>query len=320
MTATTGKAVGLQNAFGRALRGRLRLNEPMSRHTVWGVGGVADRFYEPADVEDLGNFLAQQPQVQGLLFLGLGSNLLVRDGGLPGVVIATAGCLDGLAMIGPNAVRAEAGIPTAKLARFCAQRGLCGCEFMAGIPGTVGGALAMNAGAFGAETWDFVRTVETVDRRGRVRLRQAGEYRVGYRRVEGTGQEWFVSAELELAPGDSAAGLARIRDLMRRRGTDQPMGHRSCGSVFKNPPGDHAGRLIDISGLKGMAVGGAVVSEKHANFILNTGDATAGDIEALMEQVAEAVARLQGVHLDPEVRIVGRARPCEMDRTPGAGP
>ncbi len=292
----------------RGLRGELRENEPLARHTTWRVGGPARRFYRPADSADLVELLRRLPADEPLWWLGLGSNLLVRDGGLPGTVIATAGALDRIERTGPDTVRAEAGVASAKVARFCARAGLAGAEFLAGIPGTLGGALAMNAGAFGGETWPLVAAVETVDRHGVVRQRGPEDFQIGYREVRGPAGEWFLAAHLRLTPGAGAEALsARIKDLLARRGATQPTNQPSCGSVFRNPPGDHAARLIDEAGLKGLCVGGARVSERHANFIVNTGGATAADIEALIRRVQAEVARVHGVALVPEVHIVGEA-------------
>lgn len=288
------------------LRGRLLHDEPMSRHTVWAVGGGAERYYEPADLADLSAFLGALPADEEVHWVGLGSNLLVRDGGIPGVVIMLTGGLDELALVGPGRVRAEAGTPCAKVARFCARQGLVGAEFLAGIPGTVGGALAMNAGAFGGETWPIVERVECMDRQGTVRVRGREDFQVGYRSVQGPEGEWFVAAEFALQAGDAAEANARIRDLLRRRAETQPTGQRSCGSVFRNPPGDYAGRLIEDCGLKGRRRGGAEVSTKHANFILNTGDASAADIEGLIREVIQAVESRHGIRLRPEVRILGQ--------------
>ncbi len=286
------------------LRGRLERDVPMARHTSWRVGGRAERVYRPADLDDLAAFLRTLPPDEPLHWVGLGSNLLVRDGGLRGTVILLHGGLDRIERLDARTVRAEAGAACAKLARATARMGLAGLEFMAGIPGTVGGALAMNAGAFGGETWARVRQVWTIDRAGRVRARAPADYTVGYRSVRGPAGEWFVAAALALAPGDGR-GLERIRALLARRAATQPMGRPSCGSVFRNPPGDHAGRLIEAAGLKGVRRGGAMVSERHANFIVNTGGATAADIEALIRHVQETVERVHGVRLEPEVRIVG---------------
>lgn len=290
-----------------ALRGELLLEEPMSRHTTWRVGGPAQRLYRPADLADLQAFLATLPADEPLFWLGLGSNLLVRDGGLRGTVILTAQGMGALEVLGGERVRAEAGVACARVAKFCMQRDLVGGEFLAGIPGTVGGALAMNAGAFGGETWERVASVETIDRAGRVRTRTPADFEVAYRHVHGPEGEWFVAATLQLEAGDGAAAAEKIKAMLARRSATQPVGKPSCGSVFRNPPGDHAARLIEACGLKGLGMGGAVVSEKHANFIINSGDATAADIEALIGHVQRVVAERHGVVLQPEARIVGQA-------------
>lgn len=256
---------------------------------------------------DLADFLQQVPIAEPLLWLGLGSNLLVRDGGFAGTVVQLQGVLDGMALLQPGVVRAEAGLACNKLARLCAREGLKGAEFLAGIPGTVGGALAMNAGAFGADTWGLVRRVETLDRAGIRRLRPASDFAVGYRHVRGPEGEWFVAVELELDPGERRQIVAKMRDFLRRRDSSQPTRWRSCGSVFRNPPGDYAARLIEACGLKGLRIGGAVISEKHANFILNDRHARAHDIEALIARIEQEVLARFGVRLEPEVRIVGEA-------------
>lgn len=295
-------------------RGELRLYEPLARYTTWRVGGPAQRFYRPADLADLGAYLARLPDDEPLLWLGLGSNLLVRDGGVPGTVILTHGTLQGLDRAGDNTVRIEAGVPCAKAARFCARQGLSGAEFLAGIPGTMGGALAMNAGAWGGETWQRVAAVETMDRSGRVHRRHPEEFDITYRQVLGNADEWFVAAHLALETGSSNDSLTLIRHFLEQRNLSQPTRVASCGSVFRNPPGDYAARLIDTAGLKGYRIGGAQISEKHANFIINTGTASAADLEALIEHVGEQVARQHGVRLIPEVRIVGEPA-AEPDRT-----
>jgi len=287
------------------LRGELRWDEPLARRTSWRVGGPARRFFRPADAADLAAFLRDLDPAEPLLWLGLGSNLLVSDEGFAGTVIWPQGCLNTLRPAGEREVRAGSGVSCAKIARFAARLGLTGVEFLAGIPGTLGGALAMNAGAYGGETWDWIRRVLTIDRRGEVRGRLPADFRIGYRRVQGPPGEWFLEAELALEPGDAVASLARIREQLERRGRAQPIGLPSCGSVFRNPPGDHAARLIEASGLKGLRVGDAQVSEKHANFIVNLGAASAWDITRLIERVRSEVARTSGVHLTPEVCRVG---------------
>lgn len=289
------------------LRGELRHAEPMAKHTSWRVGGPADRFYLPADLDDLAAFVRSLPPGEPLYWLGLGSNLLVRDGGVRGTVIAVANRLNALELIDGARVRAEAGVPSAKLARFCVQHALTGAEFLAGIPGTIGGALAMNAGAFGGETWSAVVEVETLDRTGRIRTRPAKDFRIAYRTVAGPQEEWFVAGHFQLHAGTSSEGKALIKGLLAKRGASQPTQLPNAGSVFRNPPGDHAARLIESAGLKGLCEGAACVSELHANFIVNNGGATAVQIERLIETVRQRVARHHGVDLEPEVRIIGDA-------------
>jgi len=284
---------------------RVRRREPLSRHTSWHVGGPAEVFFNPSDRADLAAFLRSLPAGVPIHWMGLGSNLLVRDGGLPGVVISTHGTLDALERLSETQVRAEAGVACARIARQCIKWGLGPAEFFAGIPGTLGGALAMNAGAFGGDTWSHVRSVETIDRHGKERVREAGEYQVGYRTVNAPApEEWFVGATLDFEhrPG---AHAGEVQALLARRKESQPIGEWSCGSVFTNPPGDHAARLIEAAGLKGFRIGDASVSQKHANFIINHGSARAADLERLIEHVRATVERVHGVSLHPEVRIVG---------------
>ena len=285
--------------------GRVALGEPMARHTSWHVGGPAEIFFEPRDRGDLADFLRALPAATPISWVGLGSNLLVRDGGLRGAVISLHGALGALERRGDTAVWCEAGVPCARIARQCVRWGLGPAEFFAGIPGTLGGALAMNAGAFGGETWRHVLGVEVIDRSGRVRLRDAGEYRISYRHIEPpVAGEAFLAATLQFE-ARAASGTEAIRDLLVERKQKQPIGEWSCGSVFTNPPGDHAARLIEAAGLKGLRLGGAVVSPKHANFIVNEGEATAADLEQLIGHVRSTVEQRFGVRLDTEVRIVG---------------
>ena len=284
--------------------GELRENEPMSRHTSWRVGGPAELFYRPADLEDLSLFLRELDAETPVFWLGLGSNLLVRDGGIPGVVIAAAGIFKGLERVADLQVRAGASLPCTQLARQCVRWGFGPSEFFAGIPGTVGGALAMNAGAHGGETWERVRSVTTIDRCGEVRMRSPGDFSIGYRSVTGLNDEWFVEALLGFDAGVDAS-QETLKALLARRKDTQPLGLPSCGSVFRNPQGDFAARLIDAAGLKGHIIGGAEVSNKHANFIINRNNASAADIEALISHVRRSVAEMHGVDLVHEVRIVG---------------
>ena len=286
---------------------RVLHNEPLARHTSWRVGGPADVFFKPNDVAELSEFLRSLASATPVYFLGLGSNVLVRDGGIRGVVIATLGAFTELKQLDPNEVWAGSGVTCAKLAKQCVKWGLGEAEFFAGIPGTVGGALAMNAGAFGGETWPHVREVETIDLRGEVRRHPASAYRASYRHIEGPKNEWFLGARLHFELRANVSEL-EIRALLARRKATQPIGELSCGSVFTNPPGDHAARLIEASGLKGFRIGGARVSEKHANFIINDGTATADELERMIEHVQATVVREHGVTLVPEVRVVGEKK------------
>jgi UDP-N-acetylmuramate dehydrogenase len=298
--------------YGVALRGSLRLNEPMAKHVSWRAGGAAARAYAPADRADLAAFLATLPGHEPVCFVGLGSNLLVRDGGYRGTVVLMHSP-QGAMRVEDELIYAEAGVACPKVARLAATRGFEGAEFLAGVPGTVGGALAMNAGCYGSETWDVVAKALTVSRGGKVRERKPADFEVGYRRVELRGSklgedEWFLAAWFRLRPGDEKRARARIQELLAKRIAEQPLELPNAGSVFRNPRGDHAARLVEACGLKGHEIGGARISEKHANFIVNPkGRARAADIEALIEHARDAVRRRFGVDLVPEVRIVGDA-------------
>lgn len=285
------------------------MNEPMARHTTWRVGGPADRFYQPADLDDLVAFITALEKDEPLFWLGLGSNLLVRDGGIRGNIIATSGCLNDLSALQENRVRVEVGVACPKLARTTAKAGLAGLEFLSGIPGTVGGALAMNAGCLGSETWDFVESVEVMDRDGKIQQRQRAEYVASYRHVElvqsSGNDEWFIAATFKLKTGESEDSLKIIKQHLTRRSATQPTQLPNAGSVFRNPQNDYAARLIEQCGLKNICVGGACVSEKHANFIINTGTATASDIEALIDKVSNTVRTETGTELQREVHITG---------------
>jgi len=294
------------------LRGVLRLNEPMARHVSWRAGGAAGRAYVPADSADLAAFLVTLPRGEPVCFVGLGSNLLVRDGGFRGTVVLMHSPHGAMRVEG-DLIYAEASVACPKVARFAATHGFEGAEFLAGVPGTVGGALAMNAGCYGSETWDVVAKVSTTSREGRLSERAPADFDVGYRRVELRGSrldeaEWFVAAWFRFRAGDEKRARARIKELLAQRIATQPLELPNAGSVFRNPPGDHAARLIEACGLKGHAIGGARISEKHANFIVNPkGKARAADIEALIEHARRAVKERFGVELIPEVRIVGEA-------------
>src|SRR3954471_6066698 len=294
------------------LRGTLRRDEPMARHVSWRAGGRARAFYQPANVADLCLFLRTRPPGEPVLFVGLGSNLLVRDGGFAGTVVFTHHALTGIEAVAASArptFSAGAGVPLPHLARFAAKHGAGGGEWMAGVPGTVGGALTMNAGCYGGGAWGHVIVAETVDRHGNLRLRKPADYAIGYRHLalHEPNEEWFVSGVFVFQRGDEAAAMARMKALLSKRVASQPLGQPNAGSVFRNPPGDHAARLIESCALKGFTLGAAQVSPKHANFIVNLGGATAADIEALVFHVQNVVRIKTGVELVPEVRIVGEA-------------
>ena len=283
------------------LRGRLAHQEPMSRHTHWRVGGPARLFFAPADRSDLAEFLrALDPSIP-VFFIGRGSNLLVRDAGIDGAVVALGRAFRELRRSGSR-VEAGAGLPCTALARSCSSWELGPADFFAGIPGTVGGALAMNAGAFGGETWDSVQAVETLGRDGAAHTRARGEYRPAYRQLEGPAGECFLAAHFRFEP---APETGRLRVLMAERRRRQPLNLPSCGSVFRNPPNRYAGELIERAGLKGLREGAAEVSTKHANFIVNRGGARAADIERLIREIQARVRDSSGVTLHPEVRILG---------------
>lgn len=290
------------------VHGEILSNEPMSRHTSWRVGGPAETFFVPASIGDLVSFLAELDADTPVFWYGVGTNLLVRDGGLPGVVVSATKMLRHMDRIGDYRVKAGAGVPCTALARQCIRWKLGPSEFFAGIPGTVGGALAMNAGAHGGETWERVDSVRTINRRGELHERTPADFDVGYRSVRGPRDEWFLEAKLRFDPG-YLPSMEEMKSMLERRRTTQPLGLPSCGSVFRNPPGDHSARLIETAGLKGHRIGGAEVSTKHANFIINRDAASASDIEELIELVRQTVLDVHGVSLQHEVRIVGEARP-----------
>ena len=304
-----------------AMRGEMRVNEPMSKHTSWRAGGCAERYYIPADLADFACFLQRLPADEPVYVIGLGSNLLIRDGGLRGTVVAVHAQLNDLQWLEQDnlsgLIYAGAGVACAKVARFAAKHDLAGAEFLAGIPGTVGGALAMNAGCFGSETWEIVERVQVINHGGDVLVRQPKEYKIGYRSVKLqptsiniAESEWFAGGYFRLLRGNQTESRQKIKQLLARRIDSQPLNQPNAGSVFRNPSGDYAARLIEVCGLKGRCIGGAMVSPKHANFIVNTGNASATDIEALILLVQDRVKKETGIELIQEVRIIGDAGRC----------
>ena len=289
------------------MKGQLLKNESLAKYTSWRVGGIADQMYLPKNRRDLITFLTALPQQEAIFWLGFGSNLLIRDGGIRGTVINTKRRIKDMYLLDLNKIYIEAGVPCASAARFCSDAGLTGAEFLAGIPGTMGGALAMNAGAFGHETWNIVDSVEMLNANGQVTQRRPEQFKVNYRSVKGKNDEWFLATVLQLKKGKPEQSLKEIKALLEKRAMTQPLNKPTCGSVFMNPPGDYAARLIEASALKGYIIGGACVSQKHANFIENTGKATAADIEKLISYVQQQVLQKQGIDLKTEVHKVGEA-------------
>jgi len=286
-------------------KGVLHHHVDLRPFTSWHIGGCADRLYWPRDLDGLRAFLKQLDQKIPVTYLGLGSNVLISDEGIKGVVIITQGSLSTLSVDGDR-VTAGAGLSCAKVARFAAHNNLVGGEFLAGIPGTIGGALRMNAGAFGGETWPKVEGVMLINRQGELLQRKPDAFRVGYRKLKGLKEdEWFVSANFIFSGGDGKRSLQSIKALLTKRSATQPTGEPSCGSVFKNPPGKFSAQLIDSLGLKGKTVGGAQISEKHANFIINQGCATAHDVLALIHFVRAKVKARYNILLELEVMILG---------------
>lgn len=299
----------LMKRSGAEIKGVLKESEPMKKHTSWRAGGLARQYFQPQDVDDLCLFLQGLAKDEPLLWLGLGSNLLVRDGGFDGTVISTANLLNKIEQVEPYVLKVGAGVPCPKVARYSASQSMAGAEFFAGIPGTMGGALAMNAGAFGSETWEIVSKVETVNRQGQRQYRDKKDFEIGYRSINRSvdieNDEWFLQAELQLSDDRKGTAKQLIKSFINKRTETQPMGLPSCGSVFRNPVNDHAARLIEDCGLKGETIGGACVSKKHANFIINLGNATATDIELLISRIQSVVKEKHGVDLVPEVKVVG---------------
>ncbi|GJL71718.1 MAG: UDP-N-acetylenolpyruvoylglucosamine reductase [Nitrosomonas sp.] len=307
-----------KGVYMRRLQGDLYINEPMRKHTSWRAGGSAARFYKPSDLADLAAFLYGLPQHEPVYFVGLGSNLLVRDGGMRGTVVAPHARINDLQLVKRESqggmIFAGAGVACAKVARFAAHHGFAGAEFLAGIPGTIGGALAMNAGCFGTETWQIVSHVQVINRHGEFHKRQPNDYRISYRYValrsivnRPSNEEWFTGGWFKLINGNQSISLKKIKELLVKRIHSQPLNLPNAGSVFRNPPGDYAARLIESCGLKGFRIGGAMVSPKHANFIVNIGDAAASDIEAVMTVIQDTVKQQTGIELVNEVRVIGEA-------------
>jgi UDP-N-acetylmuramate dehydrogenase len=287
------------------LKNELHTNHPLAKYTSWQIGGPAEYFYRPESIKDLINLL-QNWQDEPITILGAGSNVLIRDKGIKGLVIYLRGGLNQIQELDENTFRVESGVSLRTLVQNCANAGMLDAAFMAGIPGTLGGALKMNAGAYGGYIWNHVKAVETINRQGQIKLRDKAEFAIGYREVKGLSpNEWFVAAHLHFVRDDVEKTKQQIETHLEKRTKSQPLEYPSCGSVFRNPTGDYASRLIEANKLKGRQIGGAKVSEKHANFIINCGNATAMDVEALIEEIILAIEKAHQIKLIPEVHILG---------------
>jgi UDP-N-acetylmuramate dehydrogenase len=288
-----------------AVRGRLTANAPVARQTWLGVGGRAEILFHPADDEDLAGFLAALPVEVPLTVLGAGANVLVRDGGIPGVTVRLGRGFAGIAFE-PEALRVGAAARDASVALAAHRAGRAGLEFLSGIPGTIGGGLRMNAGAYGREIKDVLISATALDRRGAGHRLDLAAMRLSYRAC-GVAPDWiFTAARLRAAAGDPAAIARRMATIRAARGASQPIRARTAGSTFANPPGQAAWRLVDAAGCRGLVHGGAMVSRQHANFLINTGSATAADFEGLGEEVRRRVFATSGILLEWEIRRVGR--------------
>lgn len=285
-------------------RGRLTENAPLGPLTWFRVGGPAEVLFRPADAEDLAQFLGGTPADIPVTVIGVGSNLLVRDGGVRGVVVRLGRGFAEIRRSG-DTLEAGAGALDLNVALTAQEQGIGGLEFLSGIPGTIGGALRMNAGAYGREMVDVTLGADVVDDRGRLRRLSLAELGLTYRH-SGVPESWiFTRAILKAEPGDPLEILARIQEIRAQREASQPIRSRTGGSTFANPPGAKAWELIDRAGCRGLAIGGAQVSEKHTNFLINTGEATAADIEQLGEEVRRRVRETSGIDLRWEIRMLG---------------
>jgi UDP-N-acetylmuramate dehydrogenase len=298
--------VGALRAKMPALRGRLLANQSLAELTWFRVGGPAQALFMPEDEADLGGLLANLPDDVPVTTIGLGSNLIVRDGGIPGVVIRLGRGFNEVTVEGMR-IRAGAAVPDVKVARAAQEAGIAGLSFLRGIPGGIGGALRMNGGAYGGETKDVLIEARGVDRRGITRVYNNADMGFSYRHCGVADDVIFTQALLHGVPGDAAAIAAEMNKITESRESTQPVKSRTGGSTFKNPPAQKAWQLIDAAGCRGLRLGGAQVSEMHTNFLINLGDATAADIESLGEMVRERVKQSSGVDLEWEIKRIGVA-------------
>ena len=287
------------------VRGRLIPNAVLCNLTWFRVGGPAEVLFMPADEDDLARFLAQCPSEISLSVIGAGSNLLVRDGGVPGVTIRLGRGFSGITVEEGHRIRAGTALPDVKVARHALDRNIAGLTFLRGIPGTIGGALRMNGGSYGRETRDIVVRVHAVDRKGRKVTLTPAEMAFGYRHCGAPADLIFTAAVFQGEPGDAARIAQEMKAITEARELSQPVRSRTGGSTFKNPPGRKAWRLIDAAGMRGARIGAARVSQQHCNFLINEGDASAADIEALGDKIRERVYETSGILLEWEIRRLG---------------
>ena len=292
--------------IAQKFEGDCSYDESMAKHTSWRVGGRADLFYSPKSRKDLVYFLSSIDPNLPITWIGRGTNILVRDAGIRGVVISTKSFLKEIEKTSEYLYKVEAGVACVELALFCQKNGIGPAAFFSGIPGSIGGALTMNAGSFGMETWDLVKEVEVINEKGDISFLEKESFDIAYRTVTFPFRLWFLSCSMSLS-SDEQTTKDNLIELRNQRIRTQPLSENTCGSVFKNPPGNYAGALIEGSGLKGFKIGSASISEQHANFIVNEGGATARDIENLIKHTRQAVREKFDIDLQPEVRIIGEA-------------
>lgn len=293
----------LQNRLTR-LKAKLYYNHPLAAYSSWRIGGPAEYFYRPKDLEDLAFLLCSWPE-EPITFLGAATNVLISSKGVKGLVIYLGERLDELSQLDQTNLKVGAGAKLVDLVQKCADLGMVGAAFMSGIPGTIGGALKMNAGAYGDRIWNYVVAVESINRQGEVNLRHPSDFKIGYRQVDAAHNgEWFVGAQLSFAPGDVGLAKELVENYLKKRKQAHPLDLPNCGSVFRNPEGNYAAKLIETCDLKGRQIGGARVSEKHANFIVNCGGATSNEVKTLMAEIIAKVEKVTKVKLVPEVHIL----------------
>lgn len=288
---------------------------PLAAMTSWRIGGEANQVVKPSSAEQLALYFQNHTIPEHCVWLGLGSNVLMPDGGIDGLVVCTRG-MQQCHILSNGWVYADAGLTCAKFSRFCSRNGFPDGAFFAGIPGTIGGALAMNAGAFGGETWEWVQKTKLLIPNGEIMERQASEYTIGYRSVHlndklldnpssnPLNNEAFLGAYFKFSPKPSEDGLLKIKELLRKRNDTQPIGTLNCGSVYRNPEGEFAAKLIESCDLKGLTIGNVTVSTKHANFIINQGNGSAQDVLQLMNEIENKVFARYQIQLEREVRVI----------------